>query len=61
MCGGVTHSARDLRVSQVPQVLPAFRARSHSAILRLHPHLGDQIELRVPLEGLHLHIIVVIC
>lgn len=40
-----THSSRDLRVSQVLEVLPALGAGSHPPILRLHPHLGDQVEL----------------
>lgn len=57
----VTHSSRDLRVCQVLEMLPAIRAGSHSPTLRLHPHLGDQIELRVSLQGLHLHIVVIIC
>lgn len=30
-------------------------------MLQLHPHLGDQVEFRVPLQGLHLHIVVIIC
>ena len=56
-----THSSRDLRVCQVLEVPPALRARPHSSILWLHPHLGDQVELRVSLQGLHLHVIVIIC
>lgn len=41
----ITHSSWDLIICQVPEVLPALSARSHSPILRLHPHFGDQIEL----------------
>lgn len=57
----VTHSSRDLRVCQVLEVLPALGAGSYSPVLRLYPHLGDQIELRVSLQGLYLHVIVIIC
>lgn len=56
-----THSSRDLTVRQVLEVPPAFRAGSHPSMLWLHPHLGDQVEFRVPLQGLHLHIVVIIC
>jgi len=38
-------SSRDLGVGQVLEMLPALRAGSHPSILRLHPHLGDQVEL----------------
>lgn len=56
-----THSSRDLGVSQVPEVLPALRAGCHPPILRLHPHLGDKVELGISFQGLHLHIVVIIC
>lgn len=57
----VTHSLRDLGICQVLEVLPTVRARPHLPILGLHPHLGDQVELQVSLQGLYLHIIVIIC
>lgn len=56
-----TDCLRDVLVAEVMEVALLLRATQNTPILRLHPALCHQVQLRLHIYGLHLGVIVIIC